>query len=96
MLVDNSNLKRGKQMKAKKSRSDGLGKLASLMGGKPIPPVEAEEEGEDAHPVEHMNAVLDVAEKCVGDIFDMQALLLACVSELSAQIREMMEGGDDE
>ena len=81
-------------MNAKKD-SDGLGKLASLMGGGSLPPGAVQEEPED-DAVEHMNAVLEVAEKCAGNIFDMQALLLACASELGVQIREMVEGEDDE
>jgi hypothetical protein len=81
-------------------QKDGLSRLSALMTGNRQPMSEsdiAEAEEQEAQNVKLMNAVLAfVANATQGDIFDMQQLLADCCEELRGQIREMVEGDDDE
>jgi hypothetical protein len=80
-----------------KKPNDGLGKLASLMGGggAPVPSrsMGVDEAGDDEKLVEDAQKVLDLVNKLAGDnLFDMQTLLEFCADELRASIRESIEG----
>jgi hypothetical protein len=79
---------------------DGLSRLSALMTGSKRPMSKAdidEAEEREAENVATMNEVLQfTAGKTEGDIFEMQQLLADCCEELRNQIREMVEGDDDE
>lgn len=52
---------------------------------------------DDAERVEQMSKLLDLASEIAdGDIFEMQALIEDCGRELQVQIREMVEGDEED
>ena len=81
-----------------KNRSkDPVANLADMMGGAmptsrgPAPQQQPEQDDEEAAYTAKMEAVLTFVQSpaCgIGDIFEAQALLLACVGELTAQMKE--------
>ena len=76
--------------------SDGLSKLAALMGtdaSAPTPLGQAPE-GVDPKLFEDMNKVLAFAAQIAGDnLFDQQMVIEECAMWLREQIREEVEGG---
>lgn len=81
-----------------KKPNDGLGKLASLMGGGAAAPAPArsmgaEAGGDEEKLVEDAQKVLDFVNKLAGDnLFDMQTLIEFCADEVRGSIRESIEG----
>jgi hypothetical protein len=81
--------------------SNPLERLAGLVNGDEPVTAEAVEkmEQQDRESVEDINAVLkfvSARRRVNADIFVMQELVEACAEELRIQIRDMVEGEDDE
>lgn len=84
-------------------KKPGLDKLSSLLSGSPPsaaparPAFSEPTDLSDEKLSRDVEKVLTFAQKLAGDnVFDLQTLIETCAEELRDNIRDMVEGGEDE